>query len=236
MIKVYQTTGAQNETIQFAVLVQCFDKGLEIIKELGIKALVIIGGDDSNTNACVLAEYYAAKNCGVQVIGCPKTIDGDLKNEMIETSFGFDTACKTYSEVIGNIQRDCNSARKYWHFIKLMGRSASHIALECALQVQPNVCIVSEEVEEKNMSLDDVVTYIAQVVANRAAQGNNFGTVLIPEGLIEFIPAMKRLIAELNDFLTCNAFGQRSIDFRVFLRKLGDDIFTLVRFLDQCEL
>ena len=185
--------------------VEQFDKGLEIIKELGIKALVIIGGDDSNTNACVLAEYYAAKNCGVQVIGCPKTIDGDLKNEMIETSFGFDTACKTYSEVIGNIQRDCNSARKYWHFIKLMGRSASHIALECALQVQPNVCIVSEEVEEKNMSLDDVVTYIAQVVANRAAQGSNFGTVLIPEGLIEFIPAMKRLIAELNDFLAANA-------------------------------
>ena len=187
-----------------------FEKGYEILKELGIKALVIIGGDDSNTNACVLAEYYAAKNYGVQVIGCPKTIDGDLKNDMIETSFGFDTACKTYSEVIGNIQRDCNSARKYWHFIKLMGRSASHIALECALQVQPNVCIVSEEVEEKNMSLDDVVTYIAQVVANRAAQGNNFGTVLIPEGLIEFIPAMKRLIAELNDFLAANAeeFGQ----------------------------
>jgi len=167
--------------------------------------LVIIGGDDSNTNACVLAEYYAAKKYGVQVIGCPKTIDGDLKNEMIETSFGFDTACKVYSEVIGNIQRDCNSARKYWHFIKLMGRSASHIALECALQVQPNVCIVSEEVEANDMSLDDVVTYIAQIVANRAAQGNNFGTVLIPEGLIEFIPAMKRLISELNDFLAANA-------------------------------
>ena len=182
-----------------------FEKGFEIIKELGIKALVIIGGDDSNTNACVLAEYYAAKKYGVQVIGCPKTIDGDLKNDMIETSFGFDTACKTYAEVIGNIQRDCNSARKYWHFIKLMGRSASHIALECALQVQPNVCIVSEEVEAKDMSLDDVVTYIAQIVANRAAQGNNFGTVLIPEGLIEFIPAMKRLIAELNDFLAENA-------------------------------
>ena len=181
-----------------------FEKGYEIIKELGIKALVIIGGDDSNTNACVLAEYYAAKNYGVQVIGCPKTIDGDLKNEMIETSFGFDTACKTYAEVIGNIQRDCNSARKYWHFIKLMGRSASHIALECALQVQPNICIVSEEVEEKEMSLDDVVTYIAQVIADRAAEGNNFGTVLIPEGLIEFIPAMKRLIAELNDFLAHN--------------------------------
>ncbi|MEG1546990.1 MAG: diphosphate--fructose-6-phosphate 1-phosphotransferase, partial [Bacteroides sp.] len=182
-----------------------FQKGLEILKELNIKALVIIGGDDSNTNACVLAEYYAATKAGVQVIGCPKTIDGDLKNEMIETSFGFDTACKVYSEVIGNIQRDCNSARKYWHFIKLMGRSASHIALECALQVQPNICIVSEEVESKDMSLDDVVTYIAQIVADRAAQGNNFGTVLIPEGLIEFIPAMKRLIAELNDFLAKNA-------------------------------
>ena len=182
-----------------------FEKGYEIIKELGIKALVIIGGDDSNTNACVLAEYYAAKNYGVQVIGCPKTIDGDLKNEMIETSFGFDTACKTYAEVIGNIQRDCNSARKYWHFIKLMGRSASHIALECALQTQPNLCIVSEEVEANNMSLDDVVTYIAQAVANRAVEGNNYGTVLIPEGLIEFIPAMKKLIAELNDFLAHNA-------------------------------
>ena len=181
-----------------------FEKGYEILKELGIKALVIIGGDDSNTNACVLAEYYAAKNYGIQVIGCPKTIDGDLKNDMIETSFGFDTACKTYSEVIVNIERDWNSARKYWHFIKLMGRSASHIALECALQTQPNVCIISEEVEAKNMSLDDVVTYIAQVVADRAADGNNFGTVLIPEGLIEFIPAMKRLIAELNDFLAAN--------------------------------
>ena len=182
-----------------------FEKGYEIIKELGINALVIIGGDDSNTNACVLAEYYAAKKYGVQVIGCPKTIDGDLKNEMIETSFGFDTACKTYSEMIGNIQRDCNSSRKYWHFIKLMGRSASHIALECALQVQPNLCIVSEEVEANNMSLDDVVTYIAQAVASRASEGNNFGTVLIPEGLIEFIPAMKKLIAELNDFLAHNA-------------------------------
>ena len=178
-----------------------FESGLKIIRELGITAIVIIGGDDSNTNACVLAEYYAAHNYGVQVIGCPKTIDGDLKNEQIETSFGFDTACKTYAEVIGNIQRDANSARKYWHFIKLMGRSASHIALECALQCQPNVCIISEEVEEKNMTLDDIVTYIAGVVAKRAANGNNFGTVLIPEGLIEFIPAMKRLIAELNDLL-----------------------------------
>jgi diphosphate--fructose-6-phosphate 1-phosphotransferase len=181
-----------------------YDKGLEILKKLDVKALVIIGGDDSNTNACVLAEYYKAKGTGVQVIGCPKTIDGDLKNEQIETSFGFDTACKVYSEVIGNIQRDCNSARKYWHFIKLMGRSASHIALECALQTHPNVCIISEEVEAKKMTLGGVVNQIADVVAKRAAAGNNFGTVLIPEGLIEFIPAMKTLIAELNDFLAKN--------------------------------
>ncbi|MDR0834530.1 MAG: diphosphate--fructose-6-phosphate 1-phosphotransferase [Candidatus Symbiothrix sp.] len=185
--------------------IEQFDKGLEILKKLNISALVIIGGDDSNTNACVLAEYYEQIKSGVQVIGCPKTIDGDLKNEMIETSFGFDTACKVYSEVIGNIQRDCNSARKYWHFIKLMGRSASHIALECALQVQPNICLISEEVEAKNQSLDDVVQYIADIVAERAAKGNNFGTVLIPEGLIEFIPAMKKLMAELNDFLAHNA-------------------------------
>ena len=182
-----------------------FDKGLEILNELNIKALVIIGGDDSNTNACVLAEYYKAIGAGVQVIGCPKTIDGDLKNAQIDTSFGFDTACKVYSEVIGNIQRDCNSAQKYWHFIKLMGRSASHIALECALQTQPNICIISEEVEAKDMSLDDIVTYIADIVAKRAAEGHNFGTVLIPEGLVEFIPAMKRLIAELKDFLAANA-------------------------------
>ena len=179
-----------------------FESGIKILRELNIKALVIIGGDDSNTNACVLAEYYAAKNYGVQVIGCPKTIDGDLKNEQIETSFGFDTACKTYSELIGNIQRDCNSSRKYWHFIKLMGRSASHIALECALQCQPNVCIISEEVEEKNMSLDDIVNQIADSVVARANAGMNYGTVLIPEGLIEFIPTIKRLIAELNDLLS----------------------------------
>ena len=178
-----------------------FEKGIEILRELNIKALVIIGGDDSNTNACVLAEYYAAKNYGVQVIGCPKTIDGDLKNDQIETSFGFDTACKTYSELIGNIERDCNSARKYWHFIKVMGRSASHIALECALQCQPNICLVSEEVEANDLSLDDVVTYIANAVARRAEDGNNYGTVIIPEGLIEFIPAIKKLIAELNDVL-----------------------------------
>ncbi|MCQ2129720.1 MAG: diphosphate--fructose-6-phosphate 1-phosphotransferase [Bacteroidaceae bacterium] len=182
--------------------VEQFESGIKILRELNIKALVIIGGDDSNTNACVLAEYYAAKNYGVQVIGCPKTIDGDLKNEQIETSFGFDTACKTYSELIGNIQRDCNSSRKYWHFIKLMGRSASHIALECALQCQPNVCLISEEVEKKNLSLDDIVKMIADSVVARANNGNNYGTVLIPEGLIEFIPTIKKLIAELNDILS----------------------------------
>jgi pyrophosphate--fructose-6-phosphate 1-phosphotransferase len=188
-----------------------FDKGLEILKKLYIKALVIIGGDDSNTNACVLAEYYKKIDAGIQVIGCPKTIDGDLKNEQIETSFGFDTACKVYSEVIGNIQRDCNSAQKYWHFIKLMGRSASHIALECALQTHPNICIISEEVEKKDYSLDDIVNYIADIVAKRAEEKQNFGTVLIPEGLIEFIPAMKRLIAELNDFLANNEAEFRMI-------------------------
>ena len=185
-----------------------FAVAAEVCKKHGITAIVIIGGDDSNTNAAVLAEYFAAHNTGVQVIGCPKTIDGDLKNEDIECSFGFDTACKTYSELIGNIERDCNSARKYWHFIKLMGRSASHIALECALQTQPNICLISEEVEAKEMSLDDVVTYIATAVANRAAEGNNFGTVLIPEGLIEFIPAIKKLIAELNEVLTDPATGE----------------------------
>jgi len=181
-----------------------FDKGIEVCNRLNITAIVIIGGDDSNTNACVLAEYYMQKHCGIQVIGCPKTIDGDLKNEMIETSFGFDTACKVYSELIGNIQRDANSAKKYWHFIRLMGRSASHIALECALQSQPNICIISEEVEAKNMTLQDIVDQIAQVVADRAKSGQNFGTVLIPEGLIEFIPAMRTLIQELNDLLASN--------------------------------
>lgn len=189
-----------------------FDKGLEIIRELDIKALVIIGGDDSNTNAAVLAEYYKSISAGVQVIGCPKTIDGDLKNECIETSFGFDTATKVYSEVIGNIQRDCNSAKKYWHFIKLMGRSASHIALECALQTQPNVCIISEEVEAKDMTLQDVVNGIADIVAARASYGNNFGTVLIPEGLIEFIPAIKKLIRELNNVLATDEAAAVSAD------------------------
>ena len=189
-----------------------FEKGLEIIRKLDISAIVIIGGDDSNTNACVLAEYYAAKKYGVQVIGCPKTIDGDLKNDQIETSFGFDTATKTYSELIGNIERDCNSARKYWHFIKLMGRSASHIALECALQTQPNICLISEEIEAKDLTLNDVVENIAKAVARRAEQGNNFGVVLIPEGLIEFIPAIGRLIQELNDLLATHGSDYKDLD------------------------
>ena len=189
-----------------------FEKGYEIIRELNIKAIVIIGGDDSNTNACVLAEYYAAKNYGVQVIGCPKTIDGDLKNAQIETSFGFDTATKTYAELIGNIERDCNSARKYWHFIKLMGRSASHIALECALQCQPNICIVSEEVEAKDQTLNDIVEQICQAVAYRAEKGKNFGVVLVPEGLIEFIPAIGRLIDELNDLLAAHGNDYKDLE------------------------
>ena len=199
--------------------VEQFEKGLEIIRQLNIKAVVIIGGDDSNTNACVLAEYYAAKKYGVQVIGCPKTIDGDLKNSQIETSFGFDTACKTYSELIGNIERDCNSARKYWHFIKVMGRSASHIALECALQTQPNICLISEEIEQKGMSLGDIVDYIAKAVAQRAADGNNFGTVIIPEGVIEFIPAIKKLIAQLNDVLALPEAKEISRDEQVDFAK-----------------
>ncbi len=178
-----------------------FDKGIDNCKALNISAIVVIGGDDSNTNAAVLAEYYKQKGAGIQVIGVPKTIDGDLKNEVIEASFGFDTAVKVYSELIGNIQRDANSAKKYWHFIKLMGRSASHIGLECALQTQPNITIISEQVEAMQQTLDDIITYIADIVAKRAENDENFGTVLIPEGLVEFVPAMKKLISELNDLL-----------------------------------
>ena len=189
-----------------------FEKGLEIIRKLDINAIVIIGGDDSNTNACVLAEYYAAKNYGVQVIGCPKTIDGDLKNEQIETSFGFDTATKTYSELIGNIEGDCNSARKYWHFGKLMGRSASHIALECALQCQPNICLVSEEVKAKNMTLNQIVDELCEVIAWRASHGMNYGVALVPEGLIEFIPSIGKLIEELNDLLANHGSEYMGLD------------------------
>ncbi|MBE6986390.1 MAG: diphosphate--fructose-6-phosphate 1-phosphotransferase [Ruminococcaceae bacterium] len=179
---------------QFAIVV-------ENCKKHGINALVIIGGDDSNTNAAVLAEYCAAHNTGIQVIGCPKTIDGDLKNEDIECSFGFDTATKTYSEIIGNIQRDANSAKKYWHFVKVMGRSASHVALECALQTQPNICLVGEEVAAKKMSLAAIADYIADSVAARAAKGWNFGVAIIPEGIVEFVPEFSVLIAEINELL-----------------------------------
>jgi diphosphate-dependent phosphofructokinase len=179
---------------QFAVCTQVCHKH-------GLNAIVIIGGDDSNTNAAVLAEYFRAQGEPVCVVGCPKTIDGDLKNESIETSFGFDTACKTYSELIGNIERDANSARKYWHFIRLMGRSASHIALECALQTQPNICLIGEEVAAKNQSVEDITNYIANIVAKRAEKGMNFGVCLVPEGLIEFVPSLKVLISEINDLL-----------------------------------
>ena len=179
---------------QFAIVV-------ENCKNHGVNALVIIGGDDSNTNAAVLAEYCAAHNTGIQVIGCPKTIDGDLKNEDIECSFGFDTATKTYSELIGNIARDANSAKKYWHFIKVMGRSASHVALECALETQPNVCLIGEEVAAKKMSLAEITDYIADSVANRAAKGWNFGIAIIPEGIVEFVPEFSVLIAEINELL-----------------------------------
>ncbi len=182
-----------------------FELARKHCEALGITALVVIGGDDSNTNACMLAEYFKANNIGIQVIGCPKTIDGDLKNDWIETSFGFDTACRVYSELIGNIGRDANSAKKYWHFIKLMGRSASHIGLECALQTQPNIAIISEEVAEKKMTLNQIVKEMAEVVAARGNAGLNFGVALIPEGLIEFVPEFKVLIAELNDILAANA-------------------------------
>ena len=182
-----------------------FNKSLAVCKKLGISAVVIIGGDDSNTNAALMAEYYKSKGEAIQVIGCPKTIDGDLKNEHIETSFGFDTATKVYSELIGNIERDANSAKKYYHFIKLMGRSASHICLECALQTQPNWAIISEEVEKEQKTLNQVVDEIVNIVVKRAEKGDNFGVILIPEGLIEFIPEMKVLIAELNDLLAKKA-------------------------------
>jgi len=178
-----------------------FQKSLAVCKELNISAVVIIGGDDSNTNAALLAEWFVKNNTGIQVIGCPKTIDGDLKNDQIEISFGFDTATKTYAELIGNIQRDANSAKKYWHFIKIMGRSASHVALEAALQTQPNITLISEEVEEKKMSLESIVNYMTDIIVKRSNAGKNFGIAVIPEGLIEFIPEMKSMISNLNDIM-----------------------------------
>lgn len=178
-----------------------FEKSLEVCKKANISAVVIVGGDDSNTNAALLAEWFVENNAGIQVIGCPKTIDGDLKNEQIEISFGFDTATKTYAELIGNIQKDANSAKKYWHFIKIMGRSASHVALEVALQTQPNITLISEEIEERKMSLDEIVNYITGVISQRAAKAKNFGIAIVPEGLIEFIPEMKAMIQNLNDIM-----------------------------------
>ena len=178
-----------------------FQNALEVCKKLNITAVVIIGGDDSNTNAALLAEWFVKNNAGIQVIGCPKTIDGDLKNEQIEISFGFDTATKTYAELIGNIERDANSAKKYWHFIKIMGRSASHVALEAALQTQPNITLISEEVETKKMSLASIIDYMVDIIVKRADKGKNFGIAVIPEGLIEFIPEMKSMIANLNDIM-----------------------------------
>ena len=194
-----------------------FASSLETAKKLGLDGVVIIGGDDSNTNAALLAEYFLEKGVSIQVIGCPKTIDGDLKNELIETSFGFDTACKTFSELIGNIQRDANSAKKYWHFIRLMGRAASHITLECALQTRPNICLISEEVELKKLSLDQLVEEICASVIKRAENRENFGVILIPEGVVEFIPEMKKLIGELNDVMA----------------EKEDDFSKLSSFIDQ---
>ena len=178
-----------------------FQNALEVCKKLNISAVVIIGGDDSNTNAALLAEWFVKNNAGIQVIGCPKTIDGDLKNEQIEISFGFDTATKTYAELIGNIERDANSAKKYWHFVKIMGRSASHVALEAALQTQPNITLISEEVETKKMSLASIIDYMVDIIVKRADMGKNFGIAVVPEGLIEFIPEMKSMIANLNDIM-----------------------------------
>ncbi len=199
-----------------------FAAALDTAKKLELNAIVIIGGDDSNTNAALLAEYFAAHGSDTRIIGCPKTIDGDLKNEYIETSFGFDTACKTYSELIGNLEKDANSAKKYWHFIRLMGRAASHIALECALQTQPNVCLISEEVEAKKLSLKQVVDQICDSIVRRAKNGDNYGIVLIPEGLVEFIPEMKTLIRELNDSIAGDLeFFSKLTSFTEQLRWLG---------------
>ncbi len=205
----------------------------EVAKKHGLTAIVIIGGDDSNTNAAVLAEYMAAHNTGVQVIGCPKTIDGDLKNEDIEASFGFDTATKTYSELIGNIERDANSAKKYWHFIKVMGRSASHVALECALESQPNICLIGEEVAAKKMSLAEITNYIADSVEKRGNNGENFGVAIIPEGIVEFVPEFSRLIAEINELLAgkkteeFNALPDWAAKYEFIKKGLSDESFAV---------
>ena len=211
----------------------------EVAKKHGLTAIVIIGGDDSNTNAAVLAEYMAAHNTGVQVIGCPKTIDGDLKNEDIEASFGFDTATKTYSELIGNIERDANSAKKYWHFIKVMGRSASHVALECALETQPNICLIGEEVAAKKMSLAQIANYIADSVEKRGNNGENFGVAIIPEGIVEFVPEFSRLIAEINELLAgkkteeFNALPNWAAKYEFIKKGLSDESFAVFDILPE---
>jgi len=216
----------------------------KVLTGLGIKALVIVGGDDSNTNGAVLAEYFKREKVPVQVIGVPKTIDGDLKNEQIEVSFGFDTACKVYGELIGNIMRDANSAKKYWHFIKLMGRSASHIALECALATRPNICLIGEEVEAKQMTLSDITTLVCEIIAKRAESGYNFGVALVPEGLVEFVPEMRALIAELNDimaehakhFATLSGFTAQSEFINPKLSKDGSHTFSSLPWTIQRQL
>ena len=215
-----------------------FDKGAENCRQLGINAVVIIGGDDSNTNACLLADYYKKNEVPIQVIGCPKTIDGDLKNEQIEVSFGFDTACRVYSELIGNIMRDCNSSKKYWHFIRLMGRSASHITLECALQTQASICLIGEEVREKGQSLGDIVDYMANVIARRAEDGNNFGVALIPEGIVEFIPEVGILIEELNELLhhnedTFNSIASKSGKVAFVIENLSEETVAVYKSLPE---
>ncbi len=211
----------------------------EVAKKHGLTAIVIIGGDDSNTNAAVLAEYMAAHNTGVQVIGCPKTIDGDLKNEDIEASFGFDTATKTYSELIGNIERDANSAKKYWHFVKVMGRSASHVALECALETQPNICLIGEEVAAKKMSIADITNYIADSVEKRGNNGENFGVAIIPEGIVEFVPEFSKLIAEINELLAgkkteeFNALPDWNAKYAFIKKGLSGESFAVFDILPQ---
>ena len=219
--------------------VEQFQTVANFAKENGLTAIVIIGGDDSNTNAATLAEYMAANNTGIQVIGCPKTIDGDLKNEDIEASFGFDTATKTYSELIGNIERDANSAKKYWHFIKVMGRSASHVALECALETQPNICLIGEEVAAKKMSLADITNQIADSVEKRAANGDNFGVAIIPEGIVEFVPEFSALIAEINELLAgekteqFNALPDWNAKYEFIKAGLSSDAFKVFDILPQ---
>ena len=210
---------------------QQINSSIETVKKLDLDGLLIVGGDDSNTNAAFLAESFLNANLKTSVIGVPKTIDGDLKNEYIETSFGFDTATKTYSELIGNIARDASSAKKYWHFIKLMGRSASHIALECALQTAPNICLISEEVKQKNMTLEMIAKEITTVITARSQNGEDFGLILVPEGLIEFIPEMQTLISELNEILGKNSFNaevsqeKKEIALSKSLTKVSFDLF-----------